>query len=269
VNLGHHVDLLLRHRRVVAAGLFLGLVLGILAIYQVPSMERRGSEQWSVESQFLVTQPGFPEGRVTLPNTVTDPAAPMPDSTGSSGVGSQTFADPGRLSSLAVLYSAIAVSDQVRRQLSMRVAPEQISANALDASGNGTNYLPIIRLVTTASSARGAAKLNAETFAALKDLLASRQGANNIDAKGRVRLNLLSAPSEPLLLSGPSTAPAVLAFLLCLLGTIALVHVRESLTLRRRRAGADEGFGDPFETEISMTKPGELTSIRTGRRRAG
>ena len=266
MNLGHHVDLLLRHKRMVAAGLFLGVVLGILAIYQVPSMERRGSEEWSVESQFLVTQPGFPEGRVTLPNTVTDPAAPAP---GSSGGRSQTFADPGRLSTLAVLYSAIAVSDQVRRKLSMRTAPEQISAGAIDASGNGTNYLPIIRLVTKASTARGAEKLNAETFAALKELLASRQGANNIDSKGRVRLNLLSAPSGPLLLSGPSTAPAVLAFLLCLLATIALVHVRESLTLRRRRAGADEGFGEPFETDISMTKPGELTSIRTGRRRAG
>ena len=253
----------------VAAGLFLGVVLAILAIYQVPSMERRGSEEWSVESQYLVTQSGFPEGRVTLPNTGTDPAAPPVEDTGSTGRTGQAFADPARLSSLAVLYSAIAVSDQIRQKLSMRVAPAQIRAVALDASGNGSNYLPIIQLVTKASSAQGAEKLSTETFAALKDLLASRQKANNIDPTSRVKLSLLSAPSDPLLLSGPSTAPGVLAFLLCLLATIAAVHVRESLTLRRTKAGADEGFGDPFEADIPMVKPGELTSIRTGRRRAG
>jgi hypothetical protein len=268
MNLAHHVDVLFRHKAFVAAGLFLGVVFAILAVYQVPSMERRGSEKWSVESQFLVTQSGFPEGRVTLPNTGTDvpPVTVTPDAQDRP---SQTFADPGRLSSLAVLYSAIAVSDQVRRRLPGPPARDQIQAITLDASGNGSNYLPIIRLVTTAATAPAAARLNAETFNAIKDLLASRQEANNIEPMGRVKLSLLTAPSGPFLISAPSMTPAVLAFLLCLIATIAAVHVREGLWLRRKGSEPDDAFGDSIGNELTMLRRGEFASISGRSRRAG
>ncbi len=267
MNLGHHVDVLLRQKGIVAGGLVLAVVLAILAIYQVPSMQRRGAEVWSVNSQILVTQSGFPEGRVTLPNTGTDFSG-TPPTTGGTG-SSQLFADPGRLSNLAVLYSAIAVSDQVRSKLPGHVDPHQIDALALDASGNGSNYLPIIQLSTKASTSAGAERLNSETYFALKGLLATRQEENDINPTGRIKLSLLTAPSDPLLLSGPSLTPAALAFLLCMIATIAVAHVREGLTLRRTRAEAEEGFGGPFDAEPSVLRRGELASIRTGTRRTG
>ena len=185
---------------------------------------------------------------MTLPNTIPDESAPPPDSVGDEP--SQAFADPSRLSNLAVLYSAIAVERRGPPRLSGPVQRDQIDAHALDASGNGSNYLPIIQLVTKASTAPGAEKLNAATFNALKGLLASRQRANNIIPNGRVKLILLTAPSEPLLLSGPSMTRRCWPSCSACSATIAVVHVLEGLSLRRRSPESEQGFDEPFETEI-------------------
>jgi hypothetical protein len=269
MNLGRHIDLLWRNKAVAAGGVLLGLILALLSIYQLPSMERRGSEQWSVESNILVTQPGFPEGRVTLPDTTTGVQGAVPEGTAESDSrSSQKFADPNRLSSLALLYSVIADSDQVRQKLQGGVARGQIEAVALDATGNGTTFLPIIQLVTKAASAPEAQSLNSETFKAFKALLESQQKANDIAPSGRIRLNLLNAPSEPRLLSGPSMTPAVLAFLLCMLATLAVIHLREGLSLRGTGSRAEGGFG-PTPPDAPMLEPVELAPLGTARRRTG
>jgi hypothetical protein len=266
VNLGHHVDVLFRQKAVVAVGLCLGILLAILAVFHVPSMERRGAQKWSVESQFLVTQSGFPEGRVTLPNTqATDPTAPAPSNDAQRST--QTFADPSRLSSLAVLYAAFAISDQVRRKLPGPPARDQIQAITVDASGNGSNYLPIIRLITSAPSAGAAEKLNAATFQALKSLLASRQQENGIAPLARVKLSQLSAPSQPLMVNGPSYTPGVLAFILALIATFAAVHIREGLTARRGRVEGGDELAVPIEDGLAILRHDELAPIRAGSRR--
>ena len=51
---------------------------------------------------------------------------------------------------------------------------------AVDATGNGTTYLPIIALTTQASSPAAAQQLNVQAFAAFEALLQSRQQANDI-----------------------------------------------------------------------------------------
>jgi hypothetical protein len=244
MNLGRHFGVLWRFKFVVLAGMVLGLALAVLAAFHVPAMERRGSEQWQAQSDILVTQQGFPWGRVTLPDQSMTPAAaealkesgqPVPDRSPTKN--SLPFADPGRFSQLALLYSLIAHSDQVRASLPQNPEREQIQAYAVDATGNGTNFLPVIRITTTATSAPGAVELNSAAFGAFQALLKKEQAGSKIPTNDRVVLSVLNQPDHPLLLSGRSKTPSVLAFLLCIIGAIAVAHLLESL---RPRVGRDD-----------------------------
>ena len=68
MNLGRHAGVLWRFRLVTAVG-----VASACSSHSSPPSEGirrlspRGSETWTAISSILVTQPGFPEGRVTLP----------------------------------------------------------------------------------------------------------------------------------------------------------------------------------------------------------
>src|SRR4051794_6481912 len=77
MNVARHAAVLWRFRAITATGLVLGILLAILASYRVsfaggPSLTARGTETWSATASLLVTQPGFPEGRVTLPQKQID-----------------------------------------------------------------------------------------------------------------------------------------------------------------------------------------------------
>lgn len=258
VNLERHLSVIWRFRGVILAGAFLGCALAALATFKItlagglPSVERRGTQVWSTESDTFVTQPGFPWGRVTLPPQATAPVTPdgatqAPQPTPDRGT--LEFADPTRFSNLAMLYSVIAYSDRVRARLPERPSANQVKATAFDATGNGTTFLPIVKLTTQAETPRKAQLLNIHAIDALKDLLTEEQRRNSIPANQRVRLNVLNAPTAPKLLAGPSLTPAFLAMILSLLGAVALAHVLESL--RPRRPGA----------ATVATEPGALAAV--------
>lgn len=226
MNLERHLAVIWRHRGIAIAGVALGVVVAFLAAFSVSGkgIERRGGETWSSESSVLVTQRGFPWGRVTLPGAADVRGA------------KQQFGDPNRFSTLAMLYSVISYSDQVRGSLPERPAREQIQAAPLDATGNGAVYLPIVKLTTTAQTAEGARALNQHTLDGLSGLLTSEQRHNSIPADQRIELNVLNAPSTPVLASGRSFTLPLLAFMLCVLAAFAVCHLVESL--RRPKAAA-------------------------------
>jgi hypothetical protein len=243
VKLERHLAVLWRYRLLTALGLLLGIALALMAAFQIgpDGLERRGAEQWSSTSQIFVTQQGFGWGRATLP------IAKAPDATGNEAAGSpQTpeelegikFADPGRFTNLALLYSVISASDEVRGKLPGPPAPEQIVAGPLDPTGKGDNFLPIITLITTDSSPERAIALNNETVDGLKKWLVDEQDRNDIGRKDRVLLSTLSKPSAPVLVAGRSMTPSILAFMLCLIATVALAHILEGVRLARGRREA-------------------------------
>jgi hypothetical protein len=236
MNLNQHARIVWKHRTVMAAGVLVGLVLAFLAAFSFPGLERRGTETWRGVSNILVTQKGFPEGRVTLPEQPADGESADGQTTGpitgGGEAGGQKFADPTRLSSLALLYSVIARSDQVRTKVPFPVKPGQIRAVALDATGNRTTFLPIIELSTTAASAAAATQLNQAAADAFKDLLASEQARADIEPDERIELNVLDRPTNPVLVEGRSLTSSVLAFLLCVIGAFSLIHLLEGMSLR-------------------------------------
>jgi hypothetical protein len=246
MNLERHLHVIWRYRMVVATGVLLGTVLAFLAAFQVSSkgLERRGSELWSSTSLVLVTQQGFPWGRVTLPGSTTDAGgAPATSTPGTNGQGQAPdriqFADPGRFNNLALLYSVISYSDQVRARLPERPDASQIQAIPLDPTNSGQAPLPIVSLTTQSNSPQAAMTLNEHAFKGLRDLLRNEQQANDIPAKDRVVLAQLNRPQKPTLVQGRSMTSSILAYMLCVIAALALAHILEGLRLaRERRNGA-------------------------------
>ena len=236
MNLARHAAVLWRFRRITAAGLLLGVVLAIFASYHLTTsgLVPRGAPTYTSQSQLLVTQAGFPEGRVVLP---TAPA--LGGSTEQSEVDPDRieFADPGRFMNLADLYTKLIISDEVRGRLPEAVGPGQIVASPLPAV-SGAPILPIIQLDTIAASPGAAQKLNADVAKALRDLLEQRQSKNDISPAQGVQIQTLNAPSPGALAASPSKMASILAFLLCLIGTIAVTHLLENV--RNRRATEDD-----------------------------
>lgn len=235
MQLERHLLVLWRFRAVVAGGVALGILLAVLAAYQVrwdggvlPSLAARGEEQWSAGSRLLVTQQGFPEGRVTLPGLTSEQSPDQQQTNGTDDKQGIQYADPARFASLAALYSSYARSDLVRSRIAEHPEPDQIQAVPLDLNGSGDQFLPIVEITTTDTTERGAQRLNDHTLKALRGLLSEEQARANIPADSRVRLDTLNEPRTQLL-SGHSYTGSILAFFLCVLAAVALAHILESL----------------------------------------
>jgi hypothetical protein len=242
MNLERHLRVLWRRRLLVATGFVLACILAFLTAFSVTAdgPKRRGSEVWSSSSQILVTQQGFPWGRVVLPDSskVTgDQATTVPDTS----VGDKIrYADPTRFVNLALLYSVISHSDDVRARLRGHPKPDQIQTTLLDPTNSGNSYLPIIQLTTKASTAAEALSLNRQTFDGLKSLLTAEQDSNGITGPNRVLLSVLNHPSAPAIVEGRSLTSAMLAFIMAIIATIAFAHIAEAISMARGRRATPE-----------------------------
>jgi hypothetical protein len=99
MSLARHAHVLWRFRAITAAGLLLGVVLAVLASYRLTlnggvSLQARGTSSYSSASQLLVTQPGFPEGRVVLPTGPPPDAETEPDPAAAAGAVPEQSAAP-------------------------------------------------------------------------------------------------------------------------------------------------------------------------------
>jgi hypothetical protein len=195
-----------------------------------------------------VTQEGFPEGRVILPETPapgTVPTTPAPQSD-SSGQKLE-FADPLRFSFLAQLYAQLAVSDRVLDEVPGN--PDRDKIEAISVEGPAATQLPVIQLTTTAGSAAQAKELNTNLVKALQSVLASDQERAGIRSDQRTRVELLSAPAAPLKTAGRTHTGSILALLLCLLGAVAVAHLLAALRDRRDSGWGEAGSGTALAEE--------------------
>lgn len=274
MDLAQHAAVLWRFRAILAGGLVLGVVLAVLAAYQLPSFSPRGSETWTSSSSLLITQSGAPEFR-TLAGA---PAGGVTES--GSGGADLEFADPNRLSALASLYAQLATGDRVRSQLPEKPKPAQIDAIALE--GNASTQLPVVKLTTQAGSGEAARRLNEHTVQALQKVVRTEQSKNAIPAGQRIRIDQINAPAAPVLTAGRSHTASILALLLCVLGAVALAHLLAALRDGRDDMQAVDGVVVPWTmTDGTSAEPVNATepmpahvsepdsmSWLTGRRRA-
>ncbi len=150
MDLAQHAAVLWRFRAILAGGLVLGIVLAVLAAYQLPVLlaaRVRDLDQRVLAADHPVRRPRVPDARRRRPPAAWPRAAP-------DGADLE-FADPNRLSALASLYAQLATGDRVRSQLPEKPKPAQIDAIALE--GNASTQLPVIKLTTQAGQRRGRA----------------------------------------------------------------------------------------------------------------
>jgi hypothetical protein len=236
MNLARHASVLWRFRRVTAVGVVLGISLAIFAGYHVGSngLTPRGTSTYSAVSSIWVTQAGFPEGRVVLPQepiggsvaSTEDPeAANKADDT-------PTFADPGRLSALGDFYSKLLTSDVVLSRVPGHPPAGAVEASPF-ASSQGGLLLPVIQLTTMGPTAEAAQRTNLEVYKALRGYLDEEANRNDIKKSDLVELKVLVAPTIGLV-SRPKPTMSILVFILVMLGTLAVTHLLEALRNRKR-----------------------------------
>lgn len=271
MELERHLGVFWRHRRLLGIAALLGLVLAFVAAFKVPEMKRRGETVYSSTSTIMVTQAGFPWGRVVLPGSADVPGATDAPTTGDSSTKSDNqidFADPGRFSNLATVYSILAHSDEIRLRLKQKVTSEQITAAPLDVNGRGDQFLPMIDITTTDKTAAAAFDLNSATIKALNDYLVEQMDSNNVPRRQRVELTTINKPTPPILVEGPSFAPPMLAFLLAMIAGISVCYILENFKLGRvigqiRSDTADDEFQRQAEQRgrLLVSMPGSDDAI--------
>jgi hypothetical protein len=237
VDITQHLRVIRRWHRVLVASAILGTVLAGLFLFKVsPSgVEFRRPEKWESTSTLLVTQRGFPWGRTTLPGTdgadappataATDPAAAA-----KAGAAGTSFANPQRLSLLAIIYSFISQSNAIDQVGTPLPPGGQVTAQELSNQSSGS--LPLFKLTTSAQTGAAADKLNVERTRALIKYLGDQQNANQVPSGQRVQVSVLNRPFASRIASHGAMLGAAILFLALAAG-LAACYLLESLRLSR------------------------------------
>jgi hypothetical protein len=235
MDLRHHIRVWWRFRAVVLGGLGLAIVVAVLASFKLGfanglDVQWRSQAVYTSTSRLFVTQPGFPWGRVTLPGTV--PGEPVPDSERT-----RVFATPDRFSNLAIVYSYIAQSDQVRKLIASRPVADQIQVTPAYTAGG--EALPLLEVATLATHPIAAQQLNDAVVEGLREYLANELNAADVPAAERVSLQVLNPPEVGVLTSGRTPTLSAVAFVLIAIATFALIYVLENLSRTAMREEYD------------------------------
>lgn len=237
-----------RFRFLVGCGLLLALALALLSTVRLqleaggPSFTYRSPEVWETHSTLLVTQQGFPWGR-----TVYDEVIPIAPESGSQldldtpGEGFvPRFADPGRFQQLALLYSHLVESDQVRALVARTGAIRGFYEGTPVPSADGNSILPVVRIRAVSSSPAEAISLARRATDSFRRFLDQQQAESRIPAEKRVQVPVIGAPEKAKLLEGRSITKPVFLFLLVMVLTIGLAFLLENLRPRIRPVQTDD-----------------------------
>ena len=213
----------------VVAGFLLAVSLAFLSIVKVTpdGLEYRQRQLWSAELRLLVTQRGFPEGRLYAQSPTQEGQLPSQEDNAS------PVADPARFNTLAILYAELATSDPVRRLMSGgRPIRGRVLATPLRDDQSGV-LLPLIDITAIADSRRAAAKLARQNAAALSTFISEQQRVNKVPAADRVVVQTIVDPSRVSLFQPRSKTMAMVVFLAVMFATIGLAFILENSRPRR------------------------------------
>jgi hypothetical protein len=231
VDLNLYARVLRRFRLLVAFGFLLASMLAFLSIAKVTSegLEYREQQLWSAELRLLVTQQGFPEGRLYAQR----PAQPGEVTADPGDDARVPVADPARFNTLAILYAELATSDPVRRLMTVDRGPRGlVVATPLRDELSGV-LLPLIDIRAIADSPRGAARLARDNAKALNTFISERQRVNDVPTADRVVLQTIVEPRRVVLFQPRSKTMAMVVFLAVMFATIGLAFVLENTRPRR------------------------------------
>jgi hypothetical protein len=262
MDIRYHLRILGRWRIILAGGLVLATLLAILVTFKVTpgGLEWRSQASFTSLSKVIVTQPGFPWGRATLPGS--DPTQPIAPS----GRKLEAFAPPERFNDLAVIYSYLAQSDSVQELITPDPLEDQITVFPIANEATG-DLLPLLQIETAANSKEASKTLNSAVVSALRRYLERNVRENDVPAAERVQLEVLNPPKAGTLIGGRSLTLSVIVWLLAMAATFVAVYVLENLYPGRWAGQGDPEDGDAVsEPELELV---ELWDSQAPGRRAG
>jgi hypothetical protein len=234
MDLAVYLNVLWRHRLLIAAGLAVAFVLAFLSFARVdlngvtPEVSHRQQEVWRSASTLFVTQEGFPWGRSILDDVIKVggkdglPPAYIP-----------RYGDPGRYSGLAQLYAALARSDEVQRAVLRNSPPGARFTTDVAKSADNSTVLPLIYMTGYGNSPQSAQAIADRAARTFRAYLAKQQTANGIPPSRRVQVTQLSGASEPELFEARSLVRPAFVFLLIVTIFVALAFVAENAGFTR------------------------------------
>jgi hypothetical protein len=243
MDLRLYARVLWRFRKLMALGFVLAVALTFLTVVRVGfahgslALSYRQHQKWVSYATLFVTQQGFPWGRATL-----DTAPPTPTVRPQSG---QSFADPGRFSSLAMLYSQLATSDQVVAIIK-KSGPlnGEIQAAPILSDTVYQDALPLVSLAGIAYSQRGAVDLARRATSAFETFLEQEQRLNEIPASSRVIMTVIQDPRKAKLLKRRSVTLPAVVFLSVMILFSGIAFILENMRPRVRALADTEAAPD-------------------------
>jgi hypothetical protein len=220
-----YARVLWRFKLLILFGLVVASSLGVLSVLHVSTngVSYRESELWSSRTRLLVTQQGFPWGRLlALDPSLEAQQLDIP------------LADPNRLNTLTILYAEFATSDPVRR-LMRRDGPirGEIIATPVVVQ-EGRYSLPLIDLMAISTSPHAAVDLTQRSADALRKYLHQQQSANRVPSADRVVIQEVIRPRGAEIFRPRSKTMPVVVFLAVMLVTVGLAFLLENLRPRVR-----------------------------------
>jgi hypothetical protein len=244
MDLPMYLRVIWRFRLLVGVGLILAALLTFVSTAKVAHgrITYRQHQTWISHSMLMVTQPGFPNGRAVLDDSVQVGTAKKP-------AFAQRYADPNRLISLALIYAQMVSGDSVRRSVVAKDGPlrnDKIAATTV-TNVSTSSALPIVDVTGVAGSRERAITLARDASAALQATILSDEESAGISPDRRVELNVIAraTPLTSKILTARSMTRPVFIFLLILTATIALAFLLENARPRIRRVASEEHVAQP------------------------
>jgi hypothetical protein len=251
MDLRRFIAVVWRFRLLLASGLVLAVVLATLTMVRVvvdggtPKLEHRQSNTWLSASTLLVTQSGFPWGRAILDETIK----------GTDGAGEPgeiaRFADPGRYSGLAALYSRLAKADEVLLEVQRGSRPGQYYDTEVVKDANSQAVLPMIYIKGYGRTPEAAEEVADRASLVFRRYLRKLQNESRIVPDKRVVVSVTQKAGATVLFDKRSTVRPIMLFLLVMLAFLALAFTLENLRPREPRRAQDDLWdphpADPIE----------------------
>jgi len=225
-----------RFKVLVGGGLLLAVVLAVLSTAKLsvvdgkPTLTYRKPAVWQSQTSLLITQPGFPWGRIAASTTPSSsPGSPA------------TYLDAGGLANLTTLYTRLATSDPVISQLRL---PRTESVSSQPVVDESDHILPIVGILGLAPTPREAARLSIRAADIFRKYVEDQEQAAGIPVNQRIVLRIVNRVSPPLLVLGHKKTVPILAFLIVLIATVGTAFVLENLRPRVRLASQTDDSDD-------------------------
>jgi capsular polysaccharide biosynthesis protein len=214
MDLNLFLAVLWRSRRLLLAGVGLGVVLAVLVYAKPgfsngPTLTPRGSEVWQSESQMLIAQAGFPYRQ-----------------------GAET-AEPARsMGSLSPIYANLANGGAVQAEIHKQLGPTGTVKASEDVDLAASSFLPFVNFVASAPTKEQATKLARGAASIFEAFVTRQQEADGVPPEKRIQVTAVQAGVNTKLSEGHDLSVPILVFLVVLIASVSLIFLKENVRPR-------------------------------------